>query len=119
VPAFIVNKSKLLKSTSGHKKTESGMIKLDWVEGNRYAFPIENDVLPGNEGHYHMEQIGEHDERQDVTKCHHHLDGTCDIYAIVEAGAQYLVHTPEKVELLRIAAGGEVVVLQVCYRKPS
>ena len=94
-------------------------MKLDPVEANKYSFPIASDVLSGNIGEYHMELIGEHDERLDVTKRHHHLDGTCDIYAIVEPGGHYVVHTPEKVHHLQIAAGGIVVSLQVYYRKHS
>jgi hypothetical protein len=92
------------------------MIKLDRVEQNKYTFSIENQVLSTNVGQYHMEQVGEHDEKFDVTKRHHNLDGTCDIYAIVETGGQYLVHTPEKIQHLRIHDGGEVESLQIQYR---
>jgi hypothetical protein len=95
------------------------MMKLDPVEFNKYTFPIENEVLSVNIGEYHMELIGDHNEKLDVTKRHHNLDGTCDIYAIVETGGQYLVHTPEKVHHLQIAEGGIVVSLQVHYRKHS
>jgi hypothetical protein len=93
------------------------MMKLDWVELNKYTFPIENNVLSANIGAYHMEQIGEHDERYDVTKRHSNLDGTTDIYAIVDTGGEYLVHTPEKTQRLRIQEGGEVVSIQIQSRK--
>jgi hypothetical protein len=92
------------------------MMKLDLAAPDCYVFPIEAQVLAANVGEYHMEQIGEHDERLDVTKRHHNLDGTCDIYAVVEAGAEYMVHTPEKIQQLRIREGGEVVSIRIQYR---
>jgi hypothetical protein len=95
------------------------MMKLDLVEPNKFTFPIETQVLAANVGQYHMEQIGEHDERMDVTRRHHNLDGTCDIYAVVETGAEYMVHTPEKMQRLCIREGGEVVSIQLIYRKLS
>jgi hypothetical protein len=97
----------------------AAMMKLDPVEANRYTFPIESRVLSANLGEYHIEQLGEHDEKLDVTKRHPNLDGTSDIYAIVEAGEEYLVHTPEKIQQLRIREGGEVISLHIQYRKPG
>jgi trehalose utilization protein len=95
------------------------MMKLDPVAPNKYTFPIESQVLSANFGEYHMEQVGEQDDRYDVTKRHPNLDGTCDIYAIVETGGEYLVHTPEKIQQLRIHEGGEVVSIAIQYRKSS
>jgi hypothetical protein len=92
------------------------MMKLDLAAPDRYVFPIETQVLAANVGEYHMEQVGEHDERLDVTRRHHNLDGTCDIYALVETGGEYLVHTPEKIQQLRIREGGEVDSIHIKYR---
>lgn len=90
-------------------------MKLDLAAPEGYVFPIEAQVLAANVGEYHMEQIGEHDERRDVTRRHHNLDGSCDIYAVVEAGAEYLVHTPEKIQQLRIRHDGEVESIHIRY----
>jgi hypothetical protein len=95
------------------------MMKLDPVELNKFTFPIESQVLAANFGAYHMEQLGEHDARYDVTKRHPNLDGTCDVYAIVETGQEYLVHTPEKIQQLIIREGGVVESVEIQYRKPS
>jgi hypothetical protein len=95
------------------------MMKLDLIAANKYNFPIEDQVLSVNIGGYHMEQIVEHNEKIDITKRAYNPDGTCNIYALVEAGEQYLVHTPEKSQQLRIGPGGEVVYLHTQYRKPG
>lgn len=94
-------------------------MKLDLAAPDRYVFPIESQVLAANVGQYHMEQIGEHDERLDVTRRHHNLDGSCDIYAVVEAGAEYLVHTPEKIQQLRIRQDGQVISIHTRYHNHS
>ena len=99
-----------------HHKPYARTMKLDLAAPNHYVFPIETQVLKANVGEYHMEQVGAHDERLDVTRRHHNLDGTCDIYAVVETGGEYWVHTPEKIEQVRILEGGEAVVLHLKYR---
>ena len=92
------------------------MQKLDLAAPGKYTFPIASQVLSANIGAYHMEQLGDHNTKNDVTKRHHNLDGTCDIYALVEVGGEYLVHSPEKVQHCRIEEGGEVAVLSTQNR---
>lgn len=92
------------------------MSKLDLAAPDKYIFPIASQVLSANIGAYHMEQLGDHNEKKDITKRHHNLDGTCDIYALVEVGGEYLVHSPEKEQHCRIEEGGEMVVLHTQYR---
>lgn len=91
------------------------MSKLDFAGPDRYTFPIASQVLSANIGAYRMERLGDHHEKSDVTKRHHNVDGTCDIYALVEVGAEYLVHSPEKEQHCRIGEGGEVIVLGTKY----
>lgn len=94
-------------------------MKLDSIAPDKYTFVIEDQVLPVNAGQYHMEKVGEHEQKLDVTRRHPNLDGTCDIYAIVEPGAQYLVHTPEKVLQVGIGAGGQVTSMEIHYHRHS
>lgn len=91
------------------------MSKLDLASPDKYTFPIASQVLAANILAYRMERLGDHNERSDVTKRHHNLDGSCDIYALVEVGGEYLVHSPEKEQHCRIAEGGEVIVLSINF----
>ncbi|MGV3502642.1 MAG: hypothetical protein ACO1O1_02990 [Adhaeribacter sp.] len=91
------------------------MSKLDLASPGKYTFPIASQVLSANIGAYRMERLGDHNEKSDVTKRHHNLDGTCDIYALVEAGGEYLVYSPEKEQRCRIGEGGGLVVIRTDY----